>query len=312
MSRLRVVFMGTPDFAVPALQALVAADMDICAVVSQPDRPKGRGRKLTPSPVKAAALEMGLTVATVERVKDPSFLLQLQEWKPDVVAVVAFGQILPVSVLEVPRLGCINLHASLLPHYRGAAPIHRAVVNGETRTGNTTMQMNQGMDTGDILLTNEVEISPDMTTGELHDILATRGAALLVRTLQEKAAGTLVSKRQDESLATYAPMLNREMERIDWNQSAPAIHNLVRGFNPWPGAYYCSEGTEMKVWRTRVVDTDGALQPGRIRKGGCEGILVETGHGLIELLEVQPQSKRRMGAQDCACGYCLTPGTVLN
>lgn len=304
--------MGTPDFAVPSLQALVDAGMDVCAVVSQPDRPKGRGRKLTPSPVKSAALEMGLPVEVIESAKTESFLGLLTQWRPDAVAVVAFGQILPMPVLALPRLGCVNLHASLLPAYRGAAPIHWAVVNGETKTGNTTMQMDKGMDTGDILLVDEVDLLPEMTTGELHDILAVKGADLLVRTLRELNDGALVPRKQDERMATYAPKLQREMERIDWKKSARQIHNLIRGFNPWPGAYYFCEGIEMKVWRSRVEPGDGEMVPGRIRRRGCDGILVETGDGLLELLELQPQNKRRMEATECACGYCLEPGKVLN
>ena len=174
------------------------------------------------------------------------------------------------------------------------------------------MQMDKGMDTGDILLMDEVELPSEMTTGQLHDLLAVRGSDLLVRTLQELNAGTLKPRKQDEKMVSYAPMLKREMEHIDWTKPAIQIHNLIRGFNPWPGAYYCCDGIEMKVWRSRVESGDGEMVPGRIRRGGCDGILVETGQGLLELLEVQPQSKRRMEALECACGYCLTPGTILN
>jgi methionyl-tRNA formyltransferase len=303
--------MGTPDFAVPCLRAIVAAGYEICGVVSQPDRPKGRGRKLSPSPVKAAALEMGLPVVTVERVKDPAFLLRMQEWAPDVAVVVAFGQILPESVLQSPRLGCINVHASLLPAYRGAAPIHRVIIDGEKQTGVTTMQMDRGMDTGDMLLSRTVEILPDMTMGELHDILCQSGAELIVQTLEQLFAGKAAPIPQDSSQASYAPMLDRALERIDWTQSAQRIHNLVRGMNPWPGAYCKCENITMKIWKTRIKSAKGPLVPGRIHEATADGLVVETGDGMIELLEVQPECKRRMGARDCACGYCMTSGTVL-
>ena len=307
----RVVFMGTPDFAVPCLKAIVAAGYEVCGVVSQPDRPKGRGRKLCPSPVKEAALALGLPIVTVERVKDPAFLAQLQDWSPDVAVVVAFGQILPESVLQTPRLGCINVHASLLPKYRGAAPIHRVLINGEKQTGVTTMQMDRGMDTGDMLLTETVDILPDMTMGELHDLLSERGAALIVRTLEQVFAGSARPVPQDPAGATYAPMLDRALERIDWKLPAQQIHDLVRGLNPWPGAYCICDNLTLKVWKTHVVPYSGSLLPGRVNALTPTGLLVETGQDLIELNEVQPECKRRMGARDCACGYCLTPGAIL-
>ena len=311
MTGQRVVFMGTPDFSVPCLEAIVAAGYEVCGVVSQPDRPKGRGKKLCPSPVKQAALQMGLEVVTVERVKDPAFLVQFAAWQPDVAVVVAFGQILPESVLNTPRHGCINVHASLLPAYRGAAPIHRAILNGESRSGVTTMQMDKGMDTGDILLMDAVDIPADMTLGELHDLLSVRGAALIVETLAQTFAGTLHPTPQDSAVASYAPMLDRGIERIDWTRPAWQLHNQVRGLNPWPGAYYICDNITMKLWRSRVKPAAGPLVPGRIHSATAEGLVVETGQDLLELLEVQPECKRRMGAKECACGYCMTPGTIL-
>ena len=311
MTGRRVVFMGTPDFAVPCLRAIVTAGYEVCGVVSQPDRPKGRGRKLCPSPLKEAALALGLSVITVEKVKDPAFLAQMQEWAPDVAVVVAFGQILPESVLQMPTFGCINVHASLLPAYRGAAPIHRAIIDGAASTGITTMQMDRGMDTGDMLLTETVNILPDMTMGELHDLLSERGATLIVKTLEQIFTGRARPIPQDSSQATYAPMLDRALERIDWKKSAQQIHNLVRGMNPWPGAYCICDNLTMKIWKTRIKSAAGPLTPGRIHSVTAEGLVVETGQDMIELLEVQPECKRRMGARDCACGYCMTPGTVL-
>lgn len=311
MKRYRVAFMGTPDFAVPCLEALVSAGYEVCGVVSQPDRPKGRGRKVVPSPVKAAAIALGLPVVTVERVKDPAFLVQLREWNPDVAVVVAFGQILPEAVLNLPPYGCINVHASLLPAYRGAAPIHRAIIAGETVTGITTMRMDRGMDTGDMLLSARVEIPPDMTAGELHDLMSLRGAELLLQTLQQVFAGTLKPVAQDSALATYAPMLDRQLERIDWSRPASVIHNLVRGLSPWPGAYCFCGDIQLKVLKSRLIAADGAMTPGLVHEIGREGIVVETGCGMIELLEVQPECKRRMTARECACGYCLAVGSVL-
>lgn len=307
----RIVFMGTPEFAVPCLRAIVAAGYEVCGVVSQPDRPKGRGRKLSPSPVKEAALLLGLPVVTVEQVRDASFLAQLQEWSPDVAVVVAFGQILPESVLKTPRLGCINVHASLLPAYRGAAPIHRVIIDGCIQTGITTMQMDRGMDTGDMLLSVPVNIFPDMTMGELHDALSERGATLIVETLEQVFSGRARPIPQDSAQASHAPMLDRALERIDWKKSAHQIHNLVRGLNPSPGAYCKSDSITMKIWRTRIIPASGPLIPGRIHSATAEGLVVETGQDMLELLEVQPECKRRMGARDCACGYCLTPGMVL-
>ena len=311
MTTRRVVFMGTPDFAVPCLHAIVTAGYEVCGVVSQPDRPKGRGRKLSPSPVKEAALALGLPVVTVERVKDPAFLVQLKEWAPDVAVVVAFGQILPEPVLKAPRLGCINVHASLLPAYRGAAPIHRVIIDGGKRTGITTMQMDRGMDTGDMLLNETVDITPEMTMGELHEVLSERGAKLIVETLKKVFEGTARPLPQDSSLASYAPMLDRALERIDWKRSAQQIHDLVRGMNPWPGAYCICDNITLKIWKTRIITSDEPLIPGRIHAVTPDGLIVETGQNMIELLEVQPECKRRMGARDCACGYCLTPGTVM-
>jgi methionyl-tRNA formyltransferase len=311
MKARKIVFMGTPDFAVPCLQALVNAGYDLCGVVSQPDRPKGRGRKLSPSPVKEAALQLGIPVMTVERVKEPAFLDQMIAWAPDVAVVVAFGQILPESILKLPPFGCINVHASLLPAYRGAAPIHRAIINGETETGITTMLMDRGMDTGDMLLVDRVAITPEMNVGELHDLLSQRGATLIVETLACLFAGTLKPVQQDASTASYAPMLDRSLERVDWQKSARELHNLVRGMNPWPGAYCVCDNITLKIWRTRVHPATGMLVPGRVRAISQEGVLVETGRDMLEMLEVQPECKRRMSAKDCACGYCLAPGTVL-
>ncbi|BBB93029.1 MAG TPA: methionyl-tRNA formyltransferase [Methylomusa anaerophila] len=312
MAALRTVFMGTPDFAVPCLNMLVNENYDIASVVTQPDRPKGRGQKLAFSPVKEAALAYNLTLWQPAKIKSDEFIRQLEEARPDVIVVVAFGQLLPKKILALPPLGCINVHASLLPEYRGAAPIHWAVINGETQSGITTMYMDAGLDTGDMILKAEIPIAPDDTTGRLHDKLKELGAKLLSETLKLMALGKVPRQAQDNSKATYAPLLTREIEKINWQMPAPSIHNLVRGLNPWPGAYCCHNEKKLKVWQTKVANTDSMCSmPGRIAALGSEGIIVETGKGLLELVEVQPESKRKMKAWECVRGYCLDVGTFL-
>lgn len=312
MSNLRVVFMGTPDFAVPCLDVLVKEKYNIVAVVTQPDRPKGRGQKLAQSPVKQAAISYGLPVLQPNKVKEAVFQEELFSLKPDIIIVVAFGQLLPKVLLELPPLGCINVHASLLPLHRGAAPIHRSIIAGDTVTGITTMYMDVGMDTGDMILKEEVAISDTETTGELHDKLKEIGAKVLRETVKkiiDKKAPRVV---QDHEAATYAPMLTREMESINWSKSAAVIHNLVRGLNPWPGAYCSYQNKNVKVWQSRIYQQDNAeTRPGRIAKITADGFAVETGQGMLEVLEIQPASKRRMFAADFICGYGLRVGDIL-
>jgi len=312
MANLRVVFMGTPDFAVPCLEMLVQENYDIVAVVTQPDRPKGRGQKLMPSPIKECALSNGLTVLQPEKIKTPAFEEQLASLKPDIIIVVAFGQILSKNILELPPLGCINVHASLLPKYRGAAPLHWAVINGETVTGITTMFMDVGLDTGDMILKAEVAIGKDETTGEIHDKLKLLGAKVLKDTIKLLGQNKVPRIPQDHNAATYAPLLTRNIERIDWQRPAHEIHNLVRGLNPWPGAYCYYRNKILKIWRTKIHDAEIVTsRPGRINKIMPEGIIIETGLGALEIVEVQPESKRRMAAWDCASGYCINVGETL-
>ncbi|WP_371370924.1 methionyl-tRNA formyltransferase [Sporomusa aerivorans] len=312
MGNLRTVFMGTPDFAVPCLDILVKEGYPVAAVVTQPDRPKGRGQKLAYSPVKEAALAYNLPVLQPASIKDDACYEQLAALQPDIIVVVAFGQILPKKILELPSFGCINVHASLLPKYRGSAPIHWAIINGETSTGITTMYMDIGMDTGDMILTAETPILASDTTGTLHDRLKELGATVLSDTLREIAAEKAPRLPQNEAQATYARMLCRDTERIDWRQPATAIHNLVRGLNPWPVAYCKYQNKSLKIWQTKVYDeTVPCSEPGRIAKLTKDGLVVETGKGTIEILEVQPESKRRMKASDCVCGYCLTVGNLF-
>lgn len=310
MGSLRTVFMGTPDFAVPCLAMLVQEDYPVVAVVTQPDRPKGRGQKLTYSPVKEAALAYNLPVLQPASIKTEEYYQQLAALKPDIIVVVAFGQILPKKILDLPLYGCINVHASLLPKYRGSAPIHWAVINGETTTGITTMYMDVGMDTGDMILKATTPVLPADTTGSLHDKLQRLGAAVLSDTLKKIAAGQAPRQSQDEAEATYARLLCRNTERIDWRQPATAIHNLVRGLNPWPVAYCKYQNKSLKIWQTKVYDSAAQCsEPGRVVTITKDGLVVETGRGTLEILEIQPESKRRMKASDCACGYCLTVGS---
>lgn len=312
MSKLRVVFMGTPDFAVPCLDMLVMQQYNLVAVVTQPDRPKGRGQKLAQSPVKEAALAHGLTVLQPNKVKDADFQRELSLLKPDLIIVVAFGQLLPKEMLELPPLGCINVHASLLPYYRGAAPIHWAVINGEQVTGVTTMYMDVGMDTGDMILKDEVPIADQDTTGMIHDKLKASGAKVLSETIKLVMDHQAPRTVQHHECATYASMLRREVEAIDWKRSAIDIHNLVRGLNPWPGAYCYHQDKNLKTWQTRVYDREAVVTtPGRIVQITVDGFIVETGQGTLEVLEVQPASKRRMNAKDFVCGYGVSVGDIL-
>lgn len=312
MSNLRVVFMGTPDFAVACLDMLVAKQYDVVAVVTQPDRPKGRGQKLGQSPVKEAALAYGLPVLQPSKVKEVEFQAELSLLKPDLIIVVAFGQLLPKVLLDLPPLGCVNVHASLLPYYRGAAPIHWAIINGEQVTGVTTMYMDVGMDTGDMILKAEVPITEDATTGMIHDQLKEKGASVLQDTIELIAKQQAPRTVQNHDCATYASMLNRELEGIKWQESAIAIHNLVRGLNPWPGSYCTHQGKTLKTWQTRVHErTSVTGQPGRISKITPEGFIVETGQGTLEVLEVQPANKRRMSGKDFVCGYGIVVGDIL-
>ncbi|WP_425061039.1 Methionyl-tRNA formyltransferase [Sporomusa carbonis] len=312
MEKLRTIFMGTPDFAVPCLDMLVTEGYQVAAVVTQPDRPKGRGQKLAYSPVKEAAIAYSLPVLQPTSLKDDDFYSQIKTLKPDTIIVVAFGQFLPKRLLDLPPLGCINVHASLLPKYRGSAPIHWAIINGETTTGITTMYMDVGMDTGDMILKAEIPILPTDTTGSLHDKLKDLGATVLSETLRKLSTGQVPRQPQNETEATYARMLNRETERIDWHQPATTIHNLVRGLNPWPVAYCKYQNKSWKIWQTKVYNEfEVCSKPGRIAQITKEGIIVETGKGTIEVLEVQPESKRRMRAGECVCGYCLSVGDMF-
>ena len=301
MTNLKIVFMGTPEFAVPCLKTL-NENYEVIAVITQPDRPKGRGQKLTPSPIKEYALEHNLTILQPEKIKTAEIEEQLKNLAPDLIVVVAFGQILSKAILDIPKLGCINVHASLLPQYRGAAPIHWSIINGETKTGITTMYMDVGLDTGDMILKEEVAISPKMNTGELHDTLMNIGAKTLLQTIQQIAEGSVVRTKQNDAESTYAPLLTKELEKINWLLPATEIYNLVRGLNPWPVAFSIFKGKKLKIWQTKVVDIVATGEIGTVLSITETGFTVQTGKGILEILELQPESKRKMTAKDFVCG----------
>ncbi len=310
---MRVVFLGTPAFAVPTLEALVRAGHEVAAVLTQPDRPRGRGQNPAASPVKLAALAMGLAVYQPERVRRPEAVEYLSGIGARAMVVVGYGQIIPQSVIDLAQLGIINVHASLLPKYRGAGPIQWAIVNGETRTGVTTMQIDAGLDTGAMLLKSETEIAPEENALELGARLAARGADLLVETLAGLEAGTIAAEKQDESLATWAPLLKKEDGVIDWAQAASAIHNRVRGLQPWPGAQTTFRGQPLHVWKARtgaaVYTGEHAGEYGKVT--GTRPLVVACGEGSLELLEVQLEGRKRISAADFANGQRLTENEKL-
>ena len=308
MTKSKAIFMGTPTFAVPCLEKL-NEHCDILAVITQPDRPKGRGQKLTASPVKEFAAAAGLPVLQPEKIKTPEFEKILTELKPDLIVVVAFGQILSQQILDIPLLGCINVHASLLPRYRGAAPIHWAIMNGETVSGVTTMFMDAGLDTGDMILKIETPISNSMNTEELHDTLMGAVANLLIETVKQLEAGTVKRIRQDNTQSNYAPLLKKTTGAIDWSRSAQQIHNLVRGLNSWPGAYCNFHMKPFKIWQTAVSDQDFPKAAyGTVVGFTKNGFCVTTGSGFLEILELQAPNKKKMAAKDYIRGHGLQLG----
>lgn len=310
---MRIVFMGTPDFAVGSLQALCESGKhEILAVVTQPDRPKGRGNKLLQTPVKEYALAQGLTVYQPQKVKTPEFVELLHELQPELIVVAAFGQFLSKEVLELPKYGCINVHASLLPKYRGAAPIQYAIIKGEKESGVTIMQMDIGMDTGAMLDKVVVPIAENTTMGELHDALREQGAALLLEVIDKIAAGTAVAEPQDNEQATYATLLDRSMEHIDWSKTAQEVHNLIRGFNPAPSTFTkLPNGKSLKIWGSKMTDKSSAAAAGTVIETGKHSFFVACGEGVLEITEVQPESKKRMPAQVFLNGRGVQEGDLL-
>ena len=310
---MRIVFMGTPDFAVGSLQALCESGKhEILAVVTQPDRPKGRGNKLLQTPVKEYALEQGMTVYQPQKVKNPEFVELLHELQPELIVVAAFGQFLSKEILELPKYGCINVHASLLPKYRGAAPIQYAIIKGEKESGVTIMQMDIGMDTGAMLDKVVVPIAENTTMGELHDALREQGATLLLQVIDKIAAGTAVAEPQDNEQATYATLLDRSMEHIDWSKTAQEVHNLIRGFNPAPSTFTkLPNGKSLKIWGSKMTGKSSAAAAGTVIETGKHSFFVACGEGVLEITEVQPESKKRMPAQVFLNGRGVQEGDLL-
>ena len=306
---MRLVFLGTPAFAVPTLERLVERGHQVLAAVTQPDRPKGRGQTLAPPPVKEAALRLGMPVYQPERVKRPEAVDHLRSFAPEAMVVVGYGQIIPQSVIDIPPLGILNVHASLLPKYRGAGPIQWAIVNGETVTGVTIMRIDAGLDTGPMLLKAETAIGADETAIDLGRRLSVMGAGLLVEALDALAAGRVIPQPQDNAQATYASMLKKEDGRIDWTRSAAQIHNQVRGMQPWPGAYSIFRGAALHVWRARPVEAGAGHPPGALVR--IKPPLVACGVGALELIEVQMEGRKRMPAADFANGQRFVENEIL-
>lgn len=308
---MRIIFMGTPDFAVASLDALVEAGHEIVAVITQPDRPKGRGNKLAFPEVKTRALSLNLPIHQPEQVKDEAFLQLLTHYHPDVIVVVAYGRILPQTVLDLPTYGCINVHGSLLPQYRGAAPIQRAVLDGCSETGVTTMRMDIGMDTGDILLQAKVPITEEDTTGTMFDKLAKLGGALLVETLNGLQSGEIQPQKQEDRDATYAARILKEDEMVHWEANAKELFCQIRGLAPTPGAYTLWEGQRLKLWKARICAVESGKAPGTVVEIRKNSFLVQTGKDCLEILEVQPAGKKEMPAKSFCNGAGIVVGTVL-
>ena len=308
---MKVVFKGTPDFSVGTLEALVEAGYEITGVVTQPDKPKGRGKQMMPTPVKEAAEKHGLPVYQPRRVRDAEAIEEIRKMEPDVIVVVAFGQIIPKEILDMPKYGCINVHASLLPKYRGAAPIQWAVINGEKVSGVTTMRMDEGLDTGDMILKEEVTLAPDETGGSLFDRLAEVGAKLAVQTLQALEDGTAEFTPQDHEKATQVGMIKKSFGEMDFTKSAVELERLIRGLNPWPGTYTEYQGKTLKIWGATVEDGGDPSKAGTIVNVKKHSFGIQTKDGILVPTEIQLEGKKRMTAEAFLCGVSLEEGTVL-
>ncbi len=307
----RTVFMGTPDFSVPPLQSLHKSGHEVLLVVTQPDRPKGRGRKMLPPPVKECALSLGYEVIQPESVRTPEFIQRIVELKPDIFVVVAFGQILPQNLLDIPRIAAVNIHASILPRYRGAAPIQRAVINGEKETGVTTMRMDAGMDTGDIILMEKTEIFSEDTSASLHDRLSVMGAELMLKTLEKFRSGEILPIPQNHADATYADMLKKSDGLIDWRKTACELDCLIRGTNPWPGAFCFYGEKRLRIWKAKKISENTGSAPGTVLEGFPNELRVAAGDGALFIEEIQGESGKRMTVRDFMRGFRISAGTVL-
>lgn len=325
---MRVVFMGTPDFAVGALESLIETGHQVTAVVTQPDKPKGRGKELQMTPVKVCAQKHGIPVFQPVKIREPEAVETLRSYQADIFVVAAFGQILPEEILSMPRYGCVNIHASLLPKYRGAGPIQWAIINGEKITGVTIMRMDKGLDTGDMLFKTEVEIAPRETADTLHDKLAEAGARLIVEALAKIEAGDVTPVKQNDADSCYAKMLNKSMGKIDWQMEAEKLDCLIRGLISWPGASAVYRGKTLKIWEEEAVSEQelmtweglpgqregtfaGNAQPGTVIRVEKDAFFVQTGKGALKILAVQPEGKKRMAVKDFLLGYPVKPGETL-
>ena len=310
---MRVVFMGTPDFAVGTLEALIEAGHQVIGVVTQPDKPKGRGKTLMPTPVKEVALKHQIPVYQPKKVREEEFTETLRKLAPDVIVVAAFGQNITKEILEIPRFGCINVHASLLPAYRGAAPIQWAVINGEKESGVTIMQMDEGLDTGDMIDKVVVPLAEDETGGSLFDKLSQAGAQLCVKVLKDLEEGRAVREKQpEESTTAYASMISKKMGEINWKDSARSIEQLIRGLDPWPSAYTKLQGKTLKLWKARVEDgQDEKGEPGQIIQVEKDAFYVQTGDGILKIEELQLEGKKRMDTGSFLRGFQIRPGEIL-
>lgn len=310
---MRIVFMGTPDFAAGALRALIAAGHEITAVVTQPDKPRGRSKELQPSPVKQCALEHGIAVLQPRRIRTPEAVAELKTYPAEVYIVAAFGQILSREILEIPPYGCLNIHASLLPKYRGASPIQHAIIQGEEKTGITIMQMDPGIDTGDMLYQKEIPITPEDTYETLHDRLMRLGGEAVTEALTLLEAGKLTPRKQSQEESCYAPLIEKSMGRIDFTKSAQELDRLIRGLTPWPSAYTGYRGKQLKIWKAKPTMAENTFgrRAGEILRVEKEAVIVATGEGALRILELQLEGKKRMTARDFLLGVRMTPGEIL-
>ncbi len=309
---MKIVFMGTPEIAVPCLEKLIEENHEIVGVVTRTDKPKGRGKKLAMPPVKEIAVKNDINVYQPKKARDEDFINEIRVLSPDLIIVVAYGQILPKEILEIPKYGCVNVHVSLLPKYRGSAPINWVIINGEEKTGVSTMYMDEGLDTGDIILQKEIDLNDEITAGELHDKIMYMGADLLKDTVNMIESGNAPRAKQVDSESSYAPIMDKSLGKIDFSKSAKEIHNLVRGVNPWPSAYTNYDGETMKVWKTKITVEDSTKEPGTIIEVNKDGIKVCTKDKIILLEEIQMPNKKRVLVGEYIKGNTIKTGVVLD
>ncbi|MEG2774909.1 MAG: methionyl-tRNA formyltransferase [Acetivibrio sp.] len=308
---MRIVFMGTPEFSVPVLDTLIKSQHEVIRVITQPDKPKGRGREVQMTPVKSKAVEYNIPVSQPVKVREEAFMKELKEWNPDVIVVIAFGQILPKALLELPKYGCINIHASLLPKLRGAAPIQWAVIQGEEKSGVTIMQMDPGIDTGDILLKKEIILEKKETGGSLYDKLSKMGGDLILEALDLAEKGQLHPIKQEDTLSSNVKMLDKALGRIDFSKPAVEIERLIRGLNPWPSAYTFLDGKTLKIWDADVVEGKEEIAVGTVLAVTKDALIVQTGDQALAIKELQLEGKKRMDTSSFLRGFSVKEGTML-